>query len=247
MATISHAYHQAFAEPFAITRAFDADYLLYASSGTFTLEAGDRRWMLPPQRAALIARGTEISVGTTGAVTASSVLFADGVIDVSNPCRVFGVSDLARQMILHAMRWPEQRAPDTTAGTFFEALAGVVGELAENEDETWMPRARSEAVAAAIRLLLDRLNEDVSFASLADAARLSERTLARRFDEELGMNFRDFRQRARMVRAKEMLAAGREPVTAVGFACGFESTSSFVKAFRMFAGVTPGQYRRGLA
>jgi AraC-like DNA-binding protein len=249
MATISHAYHRVFDEPFEIERAFDADYLLYASTGTFVLDIDERRWTLPPQRAALIARGTMIAVRSKGPATASSVLFGDGEFDAPLPaCRVFGLSELARQMILHVMRWDAGRdAADEAANAFFKALASVAGDLAAEEDETWLPKPQSPGMAVAVERMLEYLDRDIEFGSLAQAAHLSERTLARKFDAELGMSFRDFRHRARMVRAKEMLLAGREPVTEIGLACGFESTSSFIKAFRTFAGVTPRQYRAGKA
>lgn len=249
MATISHAYHRVFDAPFEIERAFDADYLLYASTGTFILDIGDRRWMLPPQRAALIARGTVIAVRSKGLATASSVLFGDSEFEAPLPvCRVFGLSDLARQMILHVMRWDAGRDPgDEAANAFFKALASVAVDLAAEEDETWLPKPQSPGMAVAVERMLEHLDRDLDFSSLAEASHLSERTLSRRFDAELGMSFRDFRHRARMVRAKEMLLAGREPITEIGLACGFESTSSFIKAFRTFAGATPRQYRMGKA
>ena len=249
MATISHAYHRVFDEPFEIERAFDADYLLYASTGTFILDIGHRRWMLPPQRAALIARGTAIAVRSQGLATASSVLFGDSQFETPLPiCRVFGLSDLARKMIRHVMRWDAVRDPgDETANAFFKALASVAGDLAAEEDETWLPKPRSPGMAAAIDRMLEHFDRDLEFGSLAEVLHLSERTLARRFDAELGMSFRDFRHRARMVKAKGMLLAGREPITEIGLACGFESTSSFIKAFRTFAGATPRQYRIGKA
>jgi len=249
MATISHAYHRIFDEPFEIERAFDADYLLYASAGTFILDIGDRRWILPPQRAALIARGTVIAVRSKGAATASSVLFGDGEFGTPlSACRVFGLSELARQMILYVMRWDAGRdAADGAANAFFRALASAAEELAAEEDETWLPKPQSPGMAVAVDRMLEQLDRDLDFGALAEAVRLSERTLSRRFDAELGMSFRDFRHRARMVKAKEMLLAGREPITEIGLACGFESTSSFIKAFRTFVGATPRQYRMGKA
>ncbi|WP_105382168.1 helix-turn-helix transcriptional regulator [Neorhizobium alkalisoli] len=245
MAIISHAYHRVFDEPFEIERAFDADYLLYASSGAFVLDVADRRWVLPPQRAALLARGTLIRVRSKGPATASSVLFATGEFaEPLQPCRVFGLSELARHMILHVMRWGAgRRVEDPMADTFFRTLASIAMELSADEDETWLPRPQSASMAVAVDRLLENLESDTDFATIAETAHLSERTLARRFEAELGMSFRDFRHRARMVKGKELLLSGGNAVTEVGLACGFESTSSFIKAFRTFTGMTPRQYR----
>ncbi len=184
-----------------------------------------------------------------GAATASSVLFGDGEFEAPLPaCRVFGLSELARQMILHVMRWDVGRdAADGAANAFFKALGSVAEELASEEDETWLPKPQSPGMAVAVERMLEQLDRDLEFGSLAEVSHLSERTLSRRFDTELGMSFRDFRHRARMVKAKEMLLAGRDPITEIGLACGFESTSSFIKAFRTFVGATPRQYRVGKA
>lgn len=242
----SHAFHQEFAAPFSASdRTFDADYLLFASRGAFALEIGARRWLLPPQRAALIPANTGFSVTTSGPTVCSSVLFRNGELSAFPArCRIFAMSELARRMTEHAMRWGSSRATgDKAANCFFQALACVAGELAEQEQETWLPKATSPALRRATQHVLDHLDTEVGFEILAAKAGLSERTLARRFKSELEMNWADYRRRARMIRAMELLSAGAGSVTAVGLACGFESTTAFIRAFTGFAGMTPRKYR----
>ncbi|UIY30888.1 AraC family transcriptional regulator [Neorhizobium galegae] len=249
MATISHAYHRIFDEPFEIERAFDADYLLYASAGTFILDIGDRRWMLPPQRAALIARGTIIAVRSKGRATASSVLFGDGEFEAPLPaCQVFGLSELARQMILHVMRW------DAGARCGRRSFECVLQGARIRGGRACYGRGRDLVAETAVaghggchRPHAGTARPGSRFQCSGGSCPSFGADAVTAIDAELGMSFRDFRHRARMVKAKELLLAGRDPVTEIGLACGFESTSSFIKAFRTFAGATPRQYRAGKA
>jgi AraC-like DNA-binding protein len=55
--------------------------------------------------------------------------------------------------------------------------------------------------------------------------------------------FGTWRQRARLLRALQLLASG-STVTGTAIAVGYESTSAFVHAFRRALGTTPGRYFR---
>ncbi|HEX2620301.1 MAG TPA: hypothetical protein VHL11_09145, partial [Phototrophicaceae bacterium] len=91
---------------------FPGHYLLYASSGTFTLETEETRWLLPPQRAAWVRADALIRIYANAPITSSSVLYARNAIpSPAFACRVFGVTPLAREMILYAMQWDIQRDP----------------------------------------------------------------------------------------------------------------------------------------
>src|SRR5258708_30046064 len=111
---------------------FPGHYVLYPSSGAFTLDVENRQWLLPPQRAAWVGADTLIRIHAKGAVTSSSILFArDSIQQPAFQCRVFSVTPLAREMILYAMRWGMDRDPlDKAAEQFFAAVAGVCAELA---------------------------------------------------------------------------------------------------------------------
>lgn len=71
----------------------------------------------------------------------------------------------------------------------------------------------------------------------------SDRTLARMFLAETGMQFGRWRALARLQAALPLLAAG-EPLGAVALNVGYESTSAFVAAFHREIGVTPAAYFR---
>lgn len=72
---------------------------------------------------------------------------------------------------------------------------------------------------------------------------VSEKTLSRLFLSDTGLTFRAWRQRLRLLSALPALEQG-ERVTDVALACGYESTSAFINAFRQQFDATPGEFFR---
>ena len=224
---------------------FAGDYLLYAATGGFHLDVDDAQWFLPPQRAAWVAAGTPIRIWSQHPVTSSSVLFGQKVRDpLLAPCCVFAPSALAREMILYAMRWASDRADDPAARPFFEALAGLCNELAGQPERFWLPRALSDTVKSITSYIHEHLARPLSIAGLAQVVHVSERTLARRFTQELSMTCGQFIHRARMLRAMELLTENNQTITEIAGAVGFESLSAFTSGFRVFTQESPTQYRK---
>ena len=81
--------------------------------------------------------------------------------------------------------------------------------------------------------------EDVS-----RAVSVSERTLRRQFQTAAGLSWRTYLLHARMLRAMALLAAPGQSVADTAIAVGFDSISSFTRAFAQFCGETPSSYRR---
>lgn len=227
-------------------QAFPGHYLLYAASGCFMLEVEDRRWLLPPQRAAWVRADVPIRLCAEARVTSSSILFDRASIPTPDfACRVFAVSPLAREMILYAMQWDMNRDPaNTTADQFFVVVAGVCVALAQQPEQFWLPRASSDELVCAIDYILENLGTKLTVEAVAGAVNVSKRTLARRFEDEAQMSCGQFIHRARMLRAMELLEKQPSPVIEVAYAVGFESISAFNAAFRRFSQETPSHYRR---
>jgi AraC-like DNA-binding protein len=227
---------------------FSGHYLIYAFTGAFQLEVDRVRWLLPPQRAAWVAAHVPFQLSAERPGTTNSVLFAEySIPQPAFDCRVFAVSTLAREMLSYAVRWGADRDDqDPTADTFFRALATVCSELAADPDHYWLPCAQSPELRQAIDYTMAHLSDKPTFAEVARAAHVSERTLARRFIAEIGMIWSQFAHRARMLRAMELLAAPDISVIEVVDAVGFLSVSAFTHAFRAFTGETPSGYRKRL-
>jgi AraC family transcriptional activator FtrA len=102
-----------------------------------------------------------------------------------------------------------------------------------------------------IALVLDwargRLDREISVPAMAARAAMSERTFLRRFGEATGITPRQWLQRERIARAREMLESTRAPLPDVAEACGYRTDEAFRSAFRAVAGTSPAAYRRRFA
>jgi AraC-like DNA-binding protein len=96
-----------------------------------------------------------------------------------------------------------------------------------------------------LTLTEERLADDPRFDEIAADVGLTSRSLARRFEGELGMTWRAALRRMRLLRAIEMLASDDDSVTAIAMRVGYSSLSAFQVAFRELTGQTPSEYRRG--
>lgn len=95
----------------------------------------------------------------------------------------------------------------------------------------------------ALEYTQNHLAEDHSFADVAKAAHQSTRSLARLFTTETGMTWRQMQRRMRMIRAIELLSNADDRILNIAFDVGYNSLSSFNRAFRDYAGHSPGEFR----
>lgn len=234
--------------------------LLYAVSGSLHLQVEHAQWLLPPQRAAFIPAGLTHRVRCLTRVALRTVYLAlqapanahagdvaIGLID--HECCVLSVTPLAREMILHAMRWGPrwtEEAPAHEAAiarSYFATLALLASEWIRADAALRLPRPRSPDLARACDYVLANL-AGASMDQAARVAGVSERTLARRFQRETQMSWRAFLRTARILRAMELLAQPGTNVTETALAVGFENLGAFSKSFRETTGETPTAYQR---
>ncbi|MGZ0703351.1 AraC family transcriptional regulator [Pseudomonas piscis] len=81
--------------------------------------------------------------------------------------------------------------------------------------------------------------------TVAQALNVSERTLRRRLAEHK-VSFKHLHNSARHQLANQLLSATHLPLDAISQQLGFATSSSFVHAYRKWAGVSPGRFRRSL-
>jgi AraC-like DNA-binding protein len=126
------------------------------------------------------------------------------------------------------------------------ALVLLLRAWADNQGEgsaDWFGAMRDPAVARALRLIHEQPEENWTVAALADHARLSRATFARRFTDLIGEPPRAYLARWRMNLAAKALRETRSSIEEIAFAVGYESGPAFSKAFSRLHGQSPGQYR----
>lgn len=120
-------------------------------------------------------------------------------------------------------------------------LGEEIGELREAEKN-------GEAFSnAAFMKLLRYVNKnykgDISLSGAAKALYMNPNYISQLFKKEAGVTFVHYINQKRVEDAKELLVMTQKPVTDIAIEVGFNDYFYFIKTFKKFTGITPGQYR----
>jgi len=218
--------------------------LLFAGAGVMHLETDAGQWLLPPQQAAWISGGARHRVRVRADADLCTAYLEPALGHDLPALAVFAVPPVVRAMLEHAVRWGPRHRHRPDADRFFAVLADLCRDAAARGRPWFLPAARSPELARATAHILARLAEPLTLAAVARAARVSPRTLARRFAAETHMSCAAFIRAARLLRAMAELSTGTASVTEVGLAVGFAGVAAFSRAFTAFVGEPPSSYRR---
>jgi AraC-like DNA-binding protein len=217
--------------------------LIYAATGTMRVVADNALWLIPQGRALWVPPGTEHAITMRGSVAMRTIYIPPGRAGaLPEHTEALEVDALLRELILHIapMRLlrEDMREHERLATLFLDRLSRA----GRSMFMVPMPRA------SALKVLAEKLRDDpvreASLPALARAAGMSVRTLQRRFREETGLRFVEWRQRLKLMHAITMLGAGAS-VTEAGSGAGYANTSAFIAAFRAHMGETPKAFVRG--
>jgi len=126
---------------------------------------------------------------------------------------------------------------------FVEAMRRYIASLPAGETG-WLAGLRDRHVGRALGLLHDQPMHDWTVEQLAAQVGLSRSALAQRFSELIGQPPMAYLTRWRLRRAAAALKDSRRPVAALAEAYGYESETSFNRAFKREFGVPPAAWRR---
>jgi AraC-like DNA-binding protein len=219
-------------------------HLNYAAHGTLQMETEGLRFLSPPQYAVWIPPTVVHSCTLRHAIVYRTIYITPGLCAGAGlpdaPCTV-RISPIIRS-VLADFAARDVREPKTPADLRLAHV--VVDQLAVAEvQRSYLPAAASPALATVLEALQADPGDHRPLADWAERVHMTERTLARQCQRELGMSFGDWRQRLRFLRAIDALEAGRT-VQEIAFDLGYSTASAFIAMFQREAGTTPEQYRR---
>jgi len=209
--------------------------------GVLTVGTDAGVWVVPASHAVWVPPNQRHSLRSHGAFDGHSVYVAESAC-VTLPPRACAIrcTPLLREAVARAATWdarafdaPRQRVADVIVDELRAAAPEPLG----------LPLPTDARLMRIARALLDDLSDPRGLDEWAAHGAVSARTLSRRFVAETGFTFADWRQRARMMRAVELLAAGHT-VTATALTLGYDNVSAFIAMFRRMHGTTPARSAR---
>ncbi len=125
---------------------------------------------------------------------------------------------------------------------WFAALLQPVIQLVREHTEDQDPITRF-----VIDYLDAHLHEDITLDLMADKLNITPGYLSTYFKEKTGMNFSDYLNDLRIQRAKLLLDNLELKIQDVAAHVGYQNANSFIRMFKRYSGITPGEYRKKYA
>lgn len=235
-------------------------FFVLSGSGTFEIDNVDHRCqrndivVVPPRRRHVIRDDPALPLSLYAVcVTASVVRHEPELFDNLPLGRVRVGKSLAgeirasfRRMLFEQTR---QRSfgPTLMVGLTLQLLAAVARQsaadvrppLTENEQAATR-RASVERYAAS---LAHRFFERAGLDDAAAELGMSRRRFTTLFAEVTGKSWAEFLTDLRIEYAQTLLRETTRSIVSIAFECGYEELSSFYRAFKRAAGVSPGEWR----
>jgi transcriptional regulator GlxA family with amidase domain len=148
------------------------------------------------------------------------------------------------EMCLHLIRSDHGAAAAATAGDLAVAAPARSADHPQPTATTSPSKPRTDRTLAATRAWAhERLNAPIALADLAAHAKVSERTLTRRFHTETGLSPLQWLLRQRIDRARQLLETTDLTMDRVAEHSGLGSPDSLRHHFVAHVGETPSSYR----
>lgn len=213
-----------------------AGQLFTVSAGLISIEAAGGRWLMPPASFGWIPPRWPHGAAVHGEMRGLSLYFDEDWSRRHLPfelkvARVTPLLAALLEEIAASESWPPARREP-----YLLTLADAFGRQAAQPFHLPMPReARLLRLATG---LLDRPDDDADLDDWAQRVGMTRRTLTRRFLQQTGLSFGQWRQQMRLLAALERLANGMA-VTTAALETGYGSVSAFGAMFRRYIGSSP--------
>jgi AraC-like DNA-binding protein len=214
--------------------------LIGCAHGVITVGTEAGTWVVPARHAVWLPPHHVHSGRTHGRFAGWSLYVANPACAELQvrPCTL-AVTPLLWEAALRSSEWGLAAALDEPSARVARV---IVDEIARAEPQPLgLAMPRDQRLVRVARAVLDHPADDRGLDAWAAWAGVSARTLGRRFVAETSLTFTAWVQRARLLRALEMLAA-ETPVTTVAIELGYRSISAFIALFKRTFGVTPSLY-----
>lgn len=216
--------------------------LVYTTSGSLTVMLKDNWYVITPEQAIWIPTGTLHTTGSFSGAAFRNLYVADSPeLRMPAHCAVLAVPPLLRALIVEL----DATAARENGSAYIDHIDTLVIDLLHRAETRSfsLPWPRSEPLSRVCEVLYAAPGDGRTVDQWGRELAISPRTLARRFEAEVGMTLREWRRQLRLFRAQEWLAAGRS-ITGIAFDLGYTSPSAFTFMFRQEMGCSPSDWLR---
>lgn len=213
---------------------------VYSHGGVLQVIVGHERYLVPPQYGLWLPPNVQ-HIGVNRREVLFSSIYVSKELCSALPTKpqALMVSPFMRSLLDHA----RESNLDYRSERYLRLLTVFLDELADTPQAgTYLPASDDAVLGKILHHLENNPEDNRSVIKLAHEAKITERTLARKCKQELGMPLTEWRNRMRVVNAIAMIEEGKS-VESIASIFGYSTASAFIAMFKKLTGTTPASYR----
>ncbi len=221
---------------------------LYTEGGVVYVTTADKTYFLPARHYMWIPSGVKHGIHPSSAdVIMRNLYFPDepGQSSFYEKTAIYPITELMLQLVLFSNRFKGHiDKKDKAAYRLTLALKTVLPQLSHYQLPLALPYAKDKRLKEVIDYMQSKLQDNIIFPAVASEFGLSERSLSRLFQSDIGMSFIQYLTLQRMVRAIQYLLEDKLPVKEVASLVGYNSIPTFSNTFYKTLGIRPSEYMK---
>ena len=168
---------------------------------------------------------------------------------VSFPC-----VELLEKLFLETIRLPSAFSKHTVRLAVVHAIILLVQKFRDKDGcdlrlksdtpDAYFSGSTGRKVQNVRRIINSNLEKEISIDELAGKVNLNRTTLQKVFKEMYGLTVNEYRTKARLQLAKNLLASTELSITEIAGRCGYANASKFSEVFKKNEGVLPKDWRK---
>lgn len=226
--------------------------LIYAEGGIIHVFTDNKHWYLPARCFMWIpANVPHYILSFSPKIDLYNIYFkSEKNEDIFyNTTNIYSVGHLLREMILFTKNWNGKITLNN--GLKYNFLKALKGVLAEGDDRKLgfpiqHPFPKDELLLKISNYINDNLEKSLTIEDTAKKFGMSTRTLSRKFNEHLGVNYVRFVRALRITKSLELMAEEKYNMYEIALSVGYNSLSSFSTIFKKVTGIAPTEYNQRL-
>ncbi|MBI1771116.1 MAG: helix-turn-helix transcriptional regulator [Burkholderiales bacterium] len=232
---INHLQHAG--EQDAAPHAHPQGQMFIVHAGLVSVEAGQGRWVMPPDCAGWVPPHVLHGATVHGAMRGMSLYFDEDFSHARMPAslKVVRLTPLLAALLAEIADIAGS-VPGNHMDSYLQVLADLCNRLPAQM--LFLPMPVDSRLLGLCTHALREPDVALHLDAWAQEAGMSRRTLTRRFQQQTGWSIGHWHQQMRLLLALEKLSAG-DAVTTVALDMGYQSVSAFIAMFRQYMGTTP--------
>lgn len=215
---------------------------LYATSGTLLAAIENAWYVISPEQAYWVPTGVVHTTGSLQDAEFRSLYIDDSVAaQLPRDSIVFSVTPLMRSLIIEISEL-EKRGEQSDYVERVERL--ILDQLVRLPKESFhLPWPHSPMLLRMCQELFENPSDGRDIETWGRELGASTRTIHRKFEREVGIGIREWRNRLRVFRALDLLGTS-DNITEIALELGYSTPSAFTYMFRQRMGCAPTEWRR---